>query len=118
MVRMLKRMDIKGASLLLLLSGALPVRAAEVSCPPEIQVSGTWHSLNNASMFDGPPAELASQVPVNGVWDTRIEDSATGKYYLVCEYAGTSSKTSIPITAQITACEFGGTQKNPQVTCR
>src|SRR5580698_4349781 len=117
MVRMLKRMDIKGASLLLLLCAALPTRAEEVSCPPKIQVSGTWYSLNNAAVFDGPPAELASQVPVNGVWDTKIEDSATGKCYLVCEYAGTSSKTTIPITAQITACELGGTQKNPQVTC-
>lgn len=106
------------ATLILLLVASLPAHAAPISCPPEIQVSGVERSLSNANVFDGPPVELASLVPVNGVWDTKVEDSATGQYYLVCEYAGTSSIMTIPLPTKIKACELGGTQKNLQVTCR
>ncbi len=101
----------------LILGASLPACAAPVSCPVEIKISGVAHPLNNANVFDGPPAELASLEAVNGVWDTKIADSATGKYYLVCDYAGTSVQTTIPLSPGITSCELDGTQQTPQINC-
>lgn len=80
---------------------------APVSCPPSLPSGATQHALNNASLFDGPPAEMADLVPDESgamdKWDLDAVDP-----YLVCRYAGTAQIITFHATGA-KDCEAGGT---------
>ena len=80
--------------------------AAPWRCPASLTPHGDSHRLNNASLFDGPPGEMADLIPIpSGAydrWDVRNADP-----YLVCKYAGTDK--IITLHAQGAArCQAGG----------
>ncbi len=62
---------------------------APVWCPQRLVDRGRAHALNNASLFDGPPSEMADLIPVTiggrDVWDLDRIDP-----YLVCRYSNTA----------------------------
>jgi hypothetical protein len=62
-------------------------------CPATLTDGQQSHALNNASLFDGPPEQLADLVPVSG--KTADKWNLTGvDPYLVCRYQGTDKVTT------------------------
>jgi hypothetical protein len=86
---------------------ACSATAAPVNCPAFTQVGAVKHALNNASLYDGPPEQMADLIPdVTGNMDKWDLDSVDP--YLVCKYLGTTKVLTFHAShAQI--CEAGGT---------
>jgi len=63
-------------------------------CPHVLSDGHQNHVFNNASLFDGPPEQMANLVPVPGKtadrWDLTGVDP-----YLVCRYKGTNHVVTI-----------------------
>lgn len=57
-------------------------------CPAHLSSGGKSHPLENASLFDGPAAQMADLIPVSGKTGDRW-DLAGVDPYLVCRYRGT-----------------------------
>jgi hypothetical protein len=83
--------------------------AATVRCPPTIMVNGHRHPLAGADLFDGPPAELASLIPVNGRWDLASIRGTAGDFYLVCKFKDAAATRTIAVPKAVTACAIQGT---------
>jgi len=81
--------------------------AAPVACPVSVLDSGVRHALNNAALYDGPPDQMASLVPVRAGrvdrWDIDQIDP-----YLVCKYKGTA-KTITLHAKNVSECAAGMT---------
>ena len=80
--------------------------AAPPSCPSSISDAGVSHELVRASLFDGPPEELADLIPVPaGAMDQWRLDRVDP--YLVCRFRGTQKITTFhAVGAKV--CEAGG----------
>jgi hypothetical protein len=95
--------------LLLVFGGSLvayPAIATPVNCPAFVQSDSGRHILDNASLYDGPPAQMADLVPEFMVkmdrWNIDHVDP-----YLVCEFAGTKQTVTFhAVGARV--CEAGG----------
>ncbi|MGI4939863.1 MAG: STY0301 family protein [Janthinobacterium lividum] len=79
--------------------------AGPANCPPAVTDPAGSHVLDNASVYDGPPNEMADLEPSlsGGVdrWDLDGVDP-----YLVCAFQGTSRVMSFHVTGART-CEAG-----------
>ena len=88
--------------------------AAPATCPSSLPDAGSSHRLVNASLFDGPPSEMADLIPVSAGdvdrWDLDSVDP-----YLVCRFEGTAEVVTFhAVGAKV--CEAG---KTPfQAYCR
>jgi hypothetical protein len=79
--------------------------AGPMECPPALpRASG--HPLANASLFDGPPAQMADLVP-DRAGDTDRWDLDGIDPYLVCRFARTD-KTVVLHAVGAGACRAGG----------
>jgi len=93
---------------------ACQARAAPSACPSVLQAGTTKYVLDNASLFDGPPDEMADLVPDPAGGFDRWNLAAVDPY-LVCRFAGTSQTITFH-AAGAKDCEAGG---NPfQAFCR
>ncbi|ACD20026.1 STY0301 family protein [Paraburkholderia phytofirmans] len=81
--------------------------AAPVACPISVLDSGVRHVLNNAALYDGPPDQMTSLVPVRAGrvarWDIDQIDP-----YLVCKYKSTA-KTITLHAKNVSVCAAGMT---------
>ena len=81
--------------------------AAPATCPASISGGGVSRQLVNASLFDGPPEEMAGLVPVSaGAMDRWALDRVDP--YLVCRFQGTQTIMTFHAVGAKT-CEAGGT---------
>lgn len=66
-------------------------------CPANITVGPDRHQLYSASVFNGPPSEMADLIPDFGKkaarWDLDYIDP-----YLVCKYKGTEKVITLHVT--------------------
>lgn len=63
--------------------------AAPATCPSSVFDAGRRHALVNASLYDGPPDQMADLIPVAaGAVDRWDLDSVDP--YLVCKFQGTA----------------------------
>ena len=88
--------------------------AAPATCPSSVSDAGSRHRLVNASLYDGPPNEMADLIPVTaGDVDRWNLDSVDP--YLVCKFDGTTKVVTFhAVGAKV--CEAG---KTPfQAYCR
>jgi len=93
---------------------ACSAAAAPVNCPAFIQAGAVKDELNNASLYDGPPDEMADLIPdESGAMDIWNLDSVDP--YLVCKYIGTAKIVTFHATST-KICEAGG--KPFQAFCR
>ncbi len=80
--------------------------AGPVTCPPLIKDAAGPHRLDNASLFDGPPNQMADLEPVSaGVLDRWNLDGVDP--YLVCKFAGTTRMVTLH-AAGAKECDAGG----------
>jgi hypothetical protein len=81
--------------------------AAPIACPARMNDVGSWHILVNASLYDGPPDQMADLIPVAvGSVDRWSLDHVDP--YLVCRYEGTAK--TVTLHAQtVRICEAGKT---------
>lgn len=90
---------------LLALTVALCTAAGHFECPPALPQDAS-HRLVNASLFDGPPEQLADLVPERAAsvdrWDLDGVDP-----YLVCRY-GATARTIVLRPRGARLCEAGG----------
>jgi hypothetical protein len=72
--------------------------AAKIPCPASVSDGGVVHALNNATLFDGPPDQMASLVPDSSGpvdrWDLKGIDP-----YLVCQFENTSKTVTLHAAA-------------------
>jgi hypothetical protein len=68
--------------------------AHRFECPSTLSDGPKHYALDNASLFDGPPEQMADLIPVSGKtadrWDLTGVDP-----YLVCRYQGTDKVVTI-----------------------
>jgi hypothetical protein len=83
--------------------------AATVRCPPSITINGHRHPLADADLFDGPPAQLASLIPVNGRWDLASIRGAAGDFFLVCKFKDAAATRTVAVPKAATVCAIQGT---------
>ena len=80
--------------LILFLIAANTVYANQFSCPIVMLDAGIRHVLNDVSLYDGPPDEMADLVPAftrnMDYWNTDGVDP-----YLVCQYKDTAKTITI-----------------------
>jgi hypothetical protein len=80
--------------------------AAPLTCPSVLQAGTNTYSLDNASLFDGPPDQMADLVPdPAGAMDRWNLDAVDP--YLVCRFFGTN-QTIIFHALGAKDCEAGG----------
>lgn len=105
-----KLLSLSGVMALLACSAA----AAPANCPAFVQSGAVKDALNNASLYDGPPQQMADLIPdESGAMDKWDLDSVDP--YLVCKYVGTARVVTFHARgAKI--CEAGG--KPFQAFCR
>ena len=88
--------------------------AAPVKCPSSINDAGIKHVLNNASLYDGPPDQMADLIPIPvGAVDQWTLDGVDP--YLVCKFQNTTKVVTFHVTAA-NVCETG--KKPFQVYCK
>ncbi len=93
---------------------ACSAAAAPVNCPAFIQAGAVKDELSNASLYDGPPDEMADLIPdESGAMDIWNLDSVDP--YLVCKYIGAAKIVTFHATGT-KICEAGG--KPFQAFCR
>ena len=94
---------------LFLIAGS--THAEEAKCPAHQGIN----VLASATLFDGPPSEMASLTPdisrgsgdhAYSSWDVRYLFDAGRKLYLVCQYAGTEKTTTIKVDKKVKQCIY------------
>ena len=85
----------------------LPVAAqAAVLCP----LTQNDHRLDEVTMFDGPPAELASLVPEQRgrrvSWKVAYIRQAGRRGFLVCGYTKAAPKVEVEVPVAARTCSF------------
>ena len=104
------------ATLVLGASGC--AQAAPVSCPSYVADSGVTHALDDASVFDGAPAELADLEPTDHGWDlTSLRDSKR-PIFLVCKYHASTATRTFKIARGTAACLISVHAGATEVTCK
>jgi hypothetical protein len=81
-----------------------PAAAARpLACPASVEEGGVRHRLDNASLYDGPPARMADLAPEPGARYDRWPLAGVDPY-LVCRYAGTAKTVVLrPRAARVCA---------------
>ncbi len=90
------------------------VATQKMACPASVWNSDGKHILYNASVYDGPPDQMASLEPVQegnvDRWDVAGSDP-----YLLCQYKGTERTVTLHAKG-VTTCMAG---RNPfQAYCK
>ena len=75
------------------------------------------HDLTVPDFFDGPPANLVEDIPVDGGWHFSKWQNPGDDHYLVCHY-GPSLKIVRRVQKGATACLFGDGREKQSVSCR
>lgn len=98
--------------------------AAGVQCPATLQDGGKPHALTNASLFEGPPEQLADLMPDsdNAIrWalpDYQQSARARGTaLYLVCRYAKTRQTTTLQVPPDAKSCAVTGGRRKTVAGC-
>src|ERR1700760_1671016 len=86
---------------MLVLAGGQP---HQLQCSPALSDHGRWHQLSGASVFDGPPEDLADLIPDHGRWDLVPYQSTGRQIFVVCRYFGTSASQTWAIPFQASEC--------------
>jgi hypothetical protein len=88
--------------------------APPATCPSSITEGARKHVLDNASLYDGPPSEMADLMPVRaGAVDRWSLGNADP--YLICKFSGTSKVVTFhAVGAKV--CEAG--KKPFQAYCK
>jgi hypothetical protein len=89
----------------------LAAAAEQTMCPEDIEDAGKRYRLERASVFDGPPEELADLIPVNGRWDLLPYRATDRKLYLVCRYKNTKAVNTMVIPTNARQCVQAGSAK-------
>jgi hypothetical protein len=99
-------------SLALLCAACGPAIAETVlSCPSAIHD----HKLTQIDMFSGPPHEMASLIPIDGGWNTTMDNPQELPFYIQCSYKNTKKTIVIKVPANATSCKYG--DKIDQIIC-
>jgi hypothetical protein len=84
---------------------------AVLSCPATI----TSHKLSEIDMFSGPPREMASLIPVDGGWNTTMDNPQELPFYIQCSYKNTKKTIVIKVPTNAKSCKYG--DKIDQIIC-
>ncbi len=103
-------------AILLLASGA--ARASTTSCPAYIGEKGAYHPLTDASVYDGPPAQLADLEPTDAGWDLSSLKDSPRPVFLVCKYRGSQATRTLEIPKGTAGCSMAEHAGATQVTCK
>lgn len=68
--------------------------AQVTSCPASVVDGRGRHVLNNVSLYDGPPAQMASLAPDTSGNEDRWSTDGVDPY-LVCQYKGTAKTVTL-----------------------
>lgn len=98
---------------------AAPVTA----CPPQHRDGKHTGLLESASVFDGPPKNLAELIPNLATleWDlSKSQEQARARdesMYLVCKYARIKGTVTIKIPYEAASCKLEGIKGRASVAC-
>ena len=94
-----------------LFMASLVSAAPLATCPQSIEDGSQSYTLNDASLFDGPPEELADLEPDNEgemVWSLPdYQNSAQQReqaLYFVCKYSKTTKTLTLTVPQAATTC--------------
>ena len=79
--------------------------AQETTCPAFVSDKGLTHPLDDASVFDGPPSELADLIPVNGGWDLSSYKDNPRPMFMVCKYRHSNVTRTVEIHKGSAGCK-------------
>jgi len=104
----------------------LPAIAAPeaLSCPKKHQEGSKTADLEDIDIFEGPPENLASQMPdlETSEWDLS-QKLTTAKergepFYMVCRYKGIKSTVVMKIPYSVKYCKIQGVKNGMAAACR
>jgi hypothetical protein len=91
---------------------------AATECPAFVSEASVTHALTDASVYDGPPSQLADLEPTDKGWDlTSLRDSPR-PVFLVCKYRGTTASRTLEIPKGTAGCAITEHAGAIQVSCR
>jgi hypothetical protein len=88
--------------------------ASEIHCPSIQRIQGKSQPLDSASVFSGPPEELAELMPdlETSEWDLARDQQAAKErsqsLYFVCRYKNSKRTVSLPIPRDAALCKVEG----------
>ncbi len=106
------------AAVLTLASFSAIAAPPTASCPAYISEDGNTHSLSDASVFDGPPSEMADLVPTDAGWDLTSYKSSPRPLYLVCKYQHSTTTRALEIPKGLAACTIGTQAGATRISCK
>jgi hypothetical protein len=110
----------------LVIAACAPACAQQFKCP----ASQGKSPLNNAAVFDGPPAQKADLVPDDSKgdltytyarWDVGYLTGSSHHVYLVCKYAGLGDAGSVTVKVDkpVQQCVFRAPKGQPaEAVCK
>ena len=113
-MRFMSCSKVLAAALVLACSGA---RAATTSCPAYVSEAGATHPLSDASVYDGPPSQLADLEPTDGGWDLTSLRNSPRPIYLVCKYRGTTVSRALEVPKGTAGCAITEHAGATRITC-
>ena len=102
----------------IVLLGCCDARAATTSCPAFVSDGGVTHPLTDASVFDGPPSQLADVEPTDRGWDFRFYRNSPRPIFLVCKYRGSRATRTLQVAKDTATCTIGEHAGATQVVCK
>jgi hypothetical protein len=90
--------------------------ANALECPDKITDQGHQRVLERASVFEGPPEELADLIPVAERWDLEPYQGTDRSLYLVCRYKQTNTTVTNIIPSYMRECTTSRAAK-PAISC-
>ncbi len=76
--------------------------ASSTTCPLTID----RHRLVGVNVFEGPPAELAVIIPVEGQWKLDYAPGTHYQFYLGCRYENMPELHAVPVPSSATLCRI------------
>jgi hypothetical protein len=113
------------ASVFIVAASHSAVAAPEaIICPQKHQEGARTAHLEDIDIFEGPPENLASQMPdlETSEWDLS-QNQKTAKqrgepFYLVCRYKGIKSTVVMKIPYSVKYCKIQGVKNGMVAACR
>ena len=103
---------------------AMSCAAPLLACPQSVPTKSGRAPLVLADVFDGPPEDMASQIPDLRTFEWELassQDDAKQRgrpYYLVCRYKKTALTVTFKIPYEVKSCKLDGIKGGVAVACR
>ena len=87
---------------LMLSTPAVIALASSTTCPMAIG----QHRLINVNVFEGPPVELATVIPIEGEWKLDYAPGTHYQFYLGCQYENVAELHAVAVPTSATLCRI------------